>query len=171
MPTHAEKRILPYSRAQLFDLVADCDRYPEFLPWCVAARTRGREGNVAFVDMMIGYKMIRESFTSRNELNRPERIDITYHQGPFRYLNNHWIFEELPDGRCLIDFYVDFEFRNRVLRKVIGALFNEAVRRMISAFDKRAHDLYGEPRAQPTTATAPQSGRATATSPASRPGR
>jgi coenzyme Q-binding protein COQ10 len=143
MPTHAEKRALPYRPDQLFDLVADIERYPEFLPWCRAARIRKREGDVIIADLVIGWKMIRERFTSRVTLKRPGRIDVSYHEGPFKHLNNHWIFEPLPDGGCLIDFYVDFEFHSRVLQKVIGVLFNEAVRRMVHAFEERARALYG----------------------------
>jgi len=143
MPTHAEKRTLPYRPDQLFDLVAEIERYPEFLPWCRAARIRKREGDVIFADLVIGWKMIRESFTSRVTLQKPGRIDVSYHEGPFKYLNNHWTFEPLPGGGCCIDFYVDFEFRSRVLQKLIGVLFNEAVRRMVHAFEERARALYG----------------------------
>jgi len=143
MPTHAEKRTLPYRPDQLFDLVAEIERYPEFLPWCRAARIRKREGDVIFADLVIGWKMIRESFTSRVTLQKPGRIDVSYHEGPFKYLNNHWTFEPLPGGGCRIDFYVDFEFRSRVLQKLIGVLFNEAVRRMVHAFEERARALYG----------------------------
>ena len=99
MPTHAEKRTLPYRPDQLFDLVAEIERYPEFLPWCRAARIRKREGDVIFADLVIGWKMIRESFTSRVTLKRPGRIDVSYHEGPFKYLNNHWTFEPLPGPR------------------------------------------------------------------------
>jgi coenzyme Q-binding protein COQ10 len=143
MPTHAEQRVLPYAPEQLFDLVADVQRYPEFLPWCLAARIRRREGDTIIADLLIGFRMIRERFTSRVTLDRPGRIDVSYEEGPFRYLNNHWIFERLPDGRCRIDFFVDFEFRSMILQKLIGVLFNEAVRRMVGAFENRARELYG----------------------------
>ena len=144
MPTHAEKRVLTYRPDQLFDLVADIERYPEFLPWCVGARIRNREDNVIVADLVIGFKMIRERFTSRVRLDRPGlRIDVAYTDGPFRYLDKHWLFEPLPEGRCRIDFYVDFEFRSLVLQKIIGVLFNEAVRRMVAAFESRAKQLYG----------------------------
>jgi coenzyme Q-binding protein COQ10 len=145
MPTHAEKRVLGYSPKQLFDLVADIERYPEFLPWCLNARIRKREGDVVIADLVIGFKMFRERFTSRVAL-QPERrrIDVTYSEGPFRYLNNHWVFEDHPQG-CAIDFYVDFEFHSRLLQKAIQPLFSEAVRRMVSAFEGRARTLYGPP--------------------------
>jgi coenzyme Q-binding protein COQ10 len=143
MPTHAEHRRLPYSAAQLFDLVADGERYPEFLPWCLAARIRERKDNAITADLLIGFKMVRERFTSRVVLDRPSRIDVSYTDGPFRYLNNHWAFLPQDDGSCVIDFYVDFEFRSRMLQRIIGMLFNEAVRRMVGAFEARARQLYG----------------------------
>ena len=145
MPTHAEKKLLPYTREQLFDLVADIERYPEFLPWCVGARVRERNGNEILSDLLIGYKMVRERFTSRVVLHRPDRIDVSYSEGPFKYLTNHWLFEPQPGGGCLIDFYVDFEFRSKMLQKLMGMFFHEGVRRMVSAFETRAHALYGEP--------------------------
>jgi len=144
MSTHAEKRVLPYRPDQLFDLVAGVERYPEFLPWCLGARIRSRKDNVIIADLIIGFRGIRESFTSRVTLNRPNmRIDVAYLDGPFRYLNNHWIFTPMPDDACEIDFFVDFEFRSRILQRLMGLLFNEAVRRMVSAFEARASDLFG----------------------------
>lgn len=143
MPIHAEKRVLPYRPEQLFELVADIESYPEFLPWCLAARVRKREGDLVVADLVIGFKMIRERFTSRVTLDRPDRrIDVTYAEGPFKYLQNHWVFLDHPDG-CLIDFYVDFEFRSRLLQRLIQPLFHEATRRMVAAFESRARTLYG----------------------------
>jgi len=144
MPTHAERKRLPQTQAQLFDLVADVENYPKFLPWCVACRITRREGNVIWADLLVGFKMLREKFTSKVTLDGPRRIHVEYLHGPFRYLNNHWIFEPLADGGCEIDFYIDFEFRSKVLQKLMGALFNEAVKRMVGAFEKRAHELYGD---------------------------
>jgi coenzyme Q-binding protein COQ10 len=145
MPTHAERRHLPYRADQLFDLVADIARYPEFLPWCTGARIRDRQGDVITADLMIGFRMVRERFISRVTLLRPDRIDVAYSEGPFRYLDNHWRFEPQPDGSTIIDFDVDFEFRSRMLQRLIGLLFNEAVRRMVGAFETRARQLYGAP--------------------------
>lgn len=142
MPTHAEQRVLPYTPEQLFELVADVARYPEFLPWCVASRIRSRDGDVFFADLVIGFKMVRERFTSKVTLSRPGRVDVTYTEGPFKHLNNHWIFKPHPQG-TEIDFYVDFEFRSKLLQTMIGALFNEAVKLMVGAFEKRARQLYG----------------------------
>ncbi len=144
MPTHAEQRVLPYTPEQLFALVADIERYPEFLPWCVAARVKERRADLIVADLIIGFRMFRERFTSRVTLDPPRRIDVTYAEGPFRYLNNHWKF--LPaTGGCRIDFFVDFEFKSRLMQKLIEILFGEAVRRMVGAFEKRARDLYGPP--------------------------
>jgi len=145
MPSHAEERLLPFTPAQLYDLVADVERYPEFLPWCVAARIRSREGDLVVADLMIGFKMIRERFTSRITLTPKTRIDVAYADGPFRHLQNHWIFKPGADGGCRLDFYVDFEFKNRALQKVMELLFHEAVRRMVGAFETRARQLYGAP--------------------------
>ena len=144
MPTHAEKRVLPYAPEQLFALVADVERYPEFLPWCLAARVRERRPDLMVADMIIGFRMFRERFTSRVALGPPSRIDVTYAEGPFRRLHNHWVFERVPGG-CRIDFYVDFEFTSRLMQRMIEVLFSEAVRRMVGAFEKRAHDLYDLP--------------------------
>ena len=146
MPTHAEKRVLPYEPEQLYDLVADVARYPEFLPWCIAARVREQSESDVIAEMVIGFKVFRERFTNYVHLDPAgRRIDVAYKEGPFKYLNNHWIFTPHPRG-CEIDFYVDFEFRSRLLQKAITLLFHEAVRRMISAFEVRARALYG-PRA------------------------
>jgi coenzyme Q-binding protein COQ10 len=144
MPTHAEQRVLPYTPEQLFALVADIERYPEFLPWCADARIKERGADLIVADLIIGFRMFRERFTSRVALDRPRRIDVAYAEGPFRYLNNHWVFEKVSGG-CRIDFFVDFEFKSRLLQKVIELLFSEAVRRMVGAFEKRARDLYGAP--------------------------
>jgi coenzyme Q-binding protein COQ10 len=146
MPTHAEERVLPYTPEQLFALVADVERYPEFLPWCVGARITERRPDLIVADLIIGFRMFRERFTSRVALDPPQRIDVAYAEGPFRYLNNHWTFAAVPVG-CRLGFFVDFEFKSRLLQKVIEVLFSEAVRRMVGAFEKRARDLYGAPRA------------------------
>jgi coenzyme Q-binding protein COQ10 len=144
MPTHAEKQILPYQPEQLFDLVADCGKYPEFLPWCVAARVRKSTPTEVHADMTIGYGPFRESFTSRNTMERPHRIDVRYEKGPFRYLNNPWLFTPHEKG-TEVGFFVDFEFNSRILQAAIGVVFNEAVRRMVAAFHKRAVAVYGPP--------------------------
>ena len=151
MPVHTEQRKLPYSPQQLYSLVADIEKYPEFLPWCIGCRIRERKDNVLIADMVIGFKMFREKFTSRVTLTPPAadgsqgRIDVAYIDGPMRHMQNRWEFLANPDGTTTIDFYVDFEFRSKILQSLIGALFHEAVRRMVAAFDARAQALYGAP--------------------------
>ncbi len=142
MATHAERRALPYTQEQMYALVADVERYPEFLPWCRAARITRRDGDVLYADLVIGFKVFRERFTSKVTLSPPDSVHVEYIKGPMRHLNNHWRFEPHDKG-CIIDFYVDFEFRSALLQAAIGLLFNEAVRRMVAAFEARARVLYG----------------------------
>ncbi len=142
MPTHAEKQILPYTQEQLFDLVADVDKYPRFLPWCVASRVRHRTDTHLTSDLTIGFGPFRESFTSSVTLDHPRRVNVKYESGPFRYLNNQWDFAP-HDGGTEVSFFVDFEFRSRILQAAIGVVFNEATKRMVNAFRKRARDVYG----------------------------
>jgi coenzyme Q-binding protein COQ10 len=150
MPTHSEKRVVPYSADEMYALIADVGRYPEFLPWCAAARIRSTEplpegdGEVMEADLVISFKVYRERFGSRVTL-RPEArtIDVEYLQGPFRYLQNHWRFNPLGESSCEIDFFVDFEFRSAILQRLIGLVFHEAMMRIVRAFEKRAAALYG----------------------------
>ena len=145
MKVHTESRVLPYTPRQMFDLVGDVGRYPEFLPWCVGARIRERGPDWLLADLMIGFKMVRERFTSRVTLDRTQlRIDVAYVDGPFRHLKNHWTFSPTPNDHCRIDFHLEFEFNSVLLQKLIGVLFHEAVRRMVSAFEVRARSLYGQ---------------------------
>ena len=148
MPTHAERKAVPYTAEQIFDLVADVGKYPQFLPWCVAARVRSSTATELVAELTIGFGPFRETFTSRVSLNRPLAVRVRYENGPFRYLNNQWDFtpQVLADGHtvgCIVQFFVDFEFRSRILQAAIGVVFNEAVRRMVNAFLKRARDIYG----------------------------
>lgn len=149
MPTHSEKRVMPYSADQMYALVADVERYPEFLPWNAAARVRSRkpgpDGSILLsADLVISFKVFRERFGSRVTLwPEARRIDIEYLDGPFRYLRSWWQFEDLEGGGCNVDFFVDFEFRNAILQKVIGVVFDEAMRRIVKAFETRAEALYG----------------------------
>ena len=156
MPTHAEKRILRYTPDQLFQLVADVRRYPEFLPWCVGARVIFSSETALVADLTIGFKMFRESFRSEVTLDRPNHVHVQYLNGPFRYLNNHWRFIPHPQGTQL-EFFVDFEFRSRLLQAVIGTVFNEAVRLMVRAFERRAMQLYGRPAPGAAPVPAPTS--------------
>ncbi|NBX65648.1 MAG: type II toxin-antitoxin system RatA family toxin [Proteobacteria bacterium] len=147
MPTHAEVRTLPYTPEQMFDLVADIEKYPEFLPWCRAARVWKREGDVLHADLVIGYKLFQERFTSRVTLKKARdgqagHIHVEYIKGPMKHLNNHWRFLPSNPDHCCIDFFVDFEFRNPVFQKLMGVFFNEIVKRMVAAFEARACTLY-----------------------------
>ena len=148
MPQHAETRHMPYTARQMYDLAADVERYPEFLPWNSAARIRSRSvqpdgSEVIEADLVISFKVFRERFGSRVTLYPAHlRIDTAYLDGPFRYLRSGWTFRDAPGG-CEVDFHVDFEFRNRVLAKVIGVVFQEAMHRIVRAFEARAQALYG----------------------------
>lgn len=151
MPKHAEQRVLPFRPDQLFDLVADIESYPQFLPWCLGARVRQRDGNVLLADLVIGFKMVRERYTSRVTLTPKHRIDVAYVDGPLKRLSNCWVFSEHERG-CLVDFHVDFEFRSRVLQALVGALFHEAFRRMVASFEQRATVVYRKAELRPTLA-------------------
>lgn len=150
MPTHQETRKLPYSAQQMYDLVADVASYPKFLPWNSAARIRSRKplpgGEVMEADLVISFKVFRERFGSRVTLFPDQgRIETEYLDGPFKYMKSHWLFRPDPDNAagCEVEFFVDFEFRNAILQGIIGVVFNEAMLRIVRAFERRAHDLYG----------------------------
>ncbi len=149
LPQHKDSRILPYTADQMYALVADIERYPEFLPWNTAARIRSRRpgpdgGELVEADLVISFKVFRERFGSRVTLWPDERrIDTEYLDGPFKYLKSGWSFADLPHGSCKVDFFVDFEFRNAILGKVIGVVFGEAMSRIVRAFEDRARALYG----------------------------
>lgn len=143
MPSHAEKKVLPYTSDQMFEMIADVAAYPDFLPWCIATRIRSTDETHLIADMVIGFKMFREKFTSRVTLERPNGVYVEYEHGPFKFLKNRWLFEDDGNGNCLVDFSVEFEFRSQILEVAIGKVFTEAVHRMVSAFEKRAKTLYG----------------------------
>ena len=148
MPTHAEKRVMPYSADQMYALIADIESYPEFLPWCSGCRIRARQAEgrqeVIDADLIISFKVFRERFGSRVILKPDDKcIDVAYLDGPFKYLNNNWSFHPISDQSCEVDFFVDFEFKSRTLQAIIGMVFNEAMRRIVRAFEDRARTLYG----------------------------
>lgn len=143
MLTHIEQKRLPYTPEQMFALVAAVDKYHEFLPWCVASRINSREGEGLFyADLVVGYKMIRERFSSKVLLEAPEHIYIEYLKGPLKHLKNHWRFTREADGSCLIDFSVEFEFKNKALQGLAQVFFKEVIHRMVSAFEGRAAEIY-----------------------------
>ena len=151
MPQHKDSRILPYTADQMYALVADIERYPEFLPWNTAARIRSRRpgpdgGELVEADLVISFKVFRERFGSRVTLwPEAQKIDTEYLDGPFRHLKSTWTFRDIPGG-CEVDFHVDFEFRNAILQGIIGVVFNDAMHRVVRAFERRAAELYGPGR-------------------------
>lgn len=142
MPGIHQKRVLPYTREQMYDLVADVRSYPDFLPWVIATRIQSDSETEMVADMVVGFKAIREKFTSRVEKKRPESIHVHYIDGPLSDLHNAWEFAEV-DGGCEIDFCVDFTFKSRIFERLAGAYFDRAFRMMMTAFEKRADELYG----------------------------
>jgi coenzyme Q-binding protein COQ10 len=154
MPTHAQRKILRYTPEQMYALVADVGRYPEFLPWCTMAKILSADEHQLVADMTIGFKMFKETFRSEVALERPSEVRVKYLNGPFRYLNNTWKFLPHPNG-CEVDFYVDFEFRSAILQAAIGLVFNEAVQLMVRAFERRAMALHGRNSGLPAAIRAP----------------
>ncbi|RZK03051.1 MAG: type II toxin-antitoxin system RatA family toxin [Novosphingobium sp.] len=144
MPGIHEVRQLPYSAEQMFDLVADVGRYPEFLPWIMATRVRSDDGTEMVADMLIGFSAIREKFTSRVEKNRPGELRVHYIDGPLRDLDNRWQFRALGPSGCEVDFSVQFTFRNALFEKLAGQYLDRAFRKMVAAFETRAAVLYGD---------------------------
>jgi coenzyme Q-binding protein COQ10 len=143
MPRHSETRHLPYTPEQLFELVADVERYDEFLPWVVAVRVRSSSETETVADLMVGFNAFKERFTSRVVKERPHRICVDYVEGPLKYLHNEWRFEPTADGGTDVHFSVDFAFRSRLFEALAGTMFDRALRRMTGAFEQRAAALYG----------------------------
>lgn len=148
MPKHHETRKLPYTAQQMFDLVADVEDYPNFIPWTSAARITSRrqtdEGELLKVDLVISFKVFRERFASRVTLDHENmRIDTEYLDGPFRHMNSTWHFRDLDAGGCEVEFHVDFEFKSRILGSAAQMFFNDAMQRIVRAFERRAHQRYG----------------------------
>lgn len=147
MPQFETTRHVLHAADQMFALVADVEKYPEFLPLCEALTVRSRkerDGRAILVaDMTVGYKAIRETFTSQVHLKPDERtIEVKYLDGPFKYLSNVWRFEPTADGGCDVRFFIDYEFKSRILGAVMGAMFDRAFRMFTDAFEKRAAEVY-----------------------------
>jgi coenzyme Q-binding protein COQ10 len=142
MPRHSETRNLPYTPEQLFELVADVTSYPEFLPWVAAVRVRSDSEEEMVADMVVGFKALREKFTSKVHKHRPHAIEVDYLEGPLKYLRNEWGFRPDGNGGSLVDFCVDFAFRSRLFETLAGQMFDKALRKMINAFEERAAELY-----------------------------
>jgi coenzyme Q-binding protein COQ10 len=149
MPTFSTKRRVRHSATEMFDLVADVERYPEFVPMCrglkVRQRTPGEEGvEVIVADMTVSFKLVRETFRSRVTLDRPKlKILVEYLQGPFSHMQNRWSFKPDGDEACEIEFFIDYEFKSRTLGMLMGAMFDAAFRRFATAFEQRADQVYG----------------------------
>jgi len=152
MPGIQETRRLPYSAEQMFNLVADVEGYPEFLPWIVATRVRSDNETEMVADMLVGFKAIREKFTSRVTKDRPTEIRVHYIDGPLRDLDNVWRFRAVDDGHCDVDFSVQFTFRNAMFERLAGQYFDRAFRKMVAAFEDRAAALYGNSNSSATSA-------------------
>lgn len=151
MPGIHEVRVLPYSAEKMYDLVADVGRYGEFLPWVIATRVRSDGEEEMVADMLVGFKALREKFTSKVVKRRPEEIRVHYVDGPLKDLDNHWEFRALSPDSCEVDFRVDFEFRNPLFEKLAGQYFDKAFRKMVAAFEDRAATLYGNSSSNATS--------------------
>jgi len=149
MPQFQTKRRVRHSAVEMFDLVADGERYPEFVPLCSDLRVKRRiiddQGNpVLIADMTVAYKVIQQTFTSRVTLDRPNlKIHVEYIDGPFRHMNNRWTFRPLGEHLCEVEFFISYEFRSRALAMLMGAMFDTAFRKFAAAFERRADEIYG----------------------------
>jgi coenzyme Q-binding protein COQ10 len=151
VPSFRSERRVRHKAGQMFDLVADCERYPEFVPLCTGLRVRSRRPDgqgreTLIVDMSVGYKMIRETFTSRVVLDKPRlRVVVEYIDGPFSRMENIWTFRDEPEcARSIVTFFIDYEFRSRTLGALMGSMFDSAFRKFAQAFEQRANAIYGE---------------------------
>jgi coenzyme Q-binding protein COQ10 len=152
MPEFRTTRRLAHSAEDMFALVADVERYPEFVPFCERLEVRGRrkegEKDILVVDMSVGYRLVRETFTSKVTLDRPAlEVRADYLDGPFRTMENSWQFTPLSEGGCDIGFRIVYEFKSRMLAALMGAMFDRVFRTFAASFEKRADQVYGKKRA------------------------
>jgi coenzyme Q-binding protein COQ10 len=153
MPQFSSKRRVRHAAADMFDLVADVDKYPQFVPLCTALRVRSRtekgEGvSVIVAEMTVAYKLVHQTFTSRVTLDKPNlKILVEYLDGPFSRLQNRWTFTATGEGACEVAFFIEYEFKSRTLAMLMGAMFDTAFRRFAAAFEARADQVYGRKRA------------------------
>ncbi len=141
MPSHSEIRVLPYTSQQLFDLVMDIENYPDFLPWCIGARINKKTKNNLEADVIIGYKMFRERFSSRVHFTPNSEVEVEYLKGPMRHLHNRWVFKDVKRG-CEVSGYVDFSLKTKLFESIVDQFFHRALVKMINAFEARAEELY-----------------------------
>lgn len=144
MPHHHERKALPFSADQMYDLVTDVRHYAEFLPWVAAVRVRSDSEHEMMADLVVGFKALKETFSSRVLKTPKSKVVVEYLDGPMRHLHNQWLFEDVDTGGCIVDFTVDFAFQNRVFEAIAGQYFSTALRKMTDAFVVRAEQLYGE---------------------------
>jgi coenzyme Q-binding protein COQ10 len=148
MPSFTTERHVAYSAADMFALVADVEQYPKFVPLCerLTVRRRGVENGreILVADMAIGYKLIRETVTTRVTLDRPHlKIGVSYLEGPFQHLDSDWLFMPEGDKACAIRFFIDYDFKSRLLAGLMGTVFDAAFRKFAAAFETRADEVYG----------------------------
>jgi coenzyme Q-binding protein COQ10 len=150
MPRISNKRRVSHSASQMFDLVADVERYPEFVPLCQSLKIRQRKAKpngteIVVADMTVSFKLVKETFTSEVVLDRPNlKIAVRYLRGPFSSLENRWTFEPIGEGACDVTFYLTYEFKSRMLALLMGSVFDAAFARFSAAFEKRADAIYGK---------------------------
>jgi coenzyme Q-binding protein COQ10 len=150
MPQFSSKRRVPHSAGDMFDLVADIEKYPQFVPLCESLRVKSRTPKgagpeIVVADMTVAYKVVREKFTSRVTLDRAKlTILVEYLDGPFKRMENRWRFREISEKLCEVEFFIEYEFRSRMLAMLMGAMFEAAFRRFAAAFEKRADEVYGK---------------------------
>ena len=139
---HEERRVINHTPSNLYKLVSDVKKYPEFLPWCLGARLKNNNKNSFDADLIIGFKIYKEIYSSQIFLDKiNKKITVNYKSGPFEYLQNHWVFNENKKG-CEVEFMVNFKFKSVFLQTLMETLFAEAVKRMVRAFESRANQLY-----------------------------
>lgn len=143
MTCHREKITVPFSATQMFALVADIERYPEFLPWCLAAKIREKGSDCVKADLLVGTKTFKESFTSFVSFEKDRKITVSYGGGALSHLRNEWVFSPKSDQSCEISFFVEFKLKSRILGAMMDLFFEAAYRRMVAAFEQRARELYG----------------------------
>jgi coenzyme Q-binding protein COQ10 len=156
MPRHNETRQLPYTPEQMYALVSDVAAYPRFLPWVTAVRVRSDSETEMLADMIVGFKGLRETFTSRVAKARPGHVHVDYVDGPLKYLTNDWRFRDDGAGGALVEFEVDFAFKNQLFEMLAGQMFHRALRKMIGAFETRAAELYA-PKSSGSSSSSAQS--------------
>jgi len=148
MPSYSQQYYSTYNTVELYDLVADVEKYPEFLPWVYGARVEEKSDNTLIAELLIRFKAVKNSYISHVSLNKPKdknsdgSVLVKLVEGPFSYLNNQWTFKHLPDGKTRVSFNIDFAFRSSLLEKMIGSMFERAIKEMLESFEKRAEELY-----------------------------